>query len=103
MNESSNKPRRVHPIVRPVPGVAGRTSEWRTQRPELDLDGCTQCYACVIHCPDDCIDLDGDGFPVIDQYYCKGCMICEAVCRPDCIHEVVTLPGGDKDAPQEDL
>ena len=51
-------PRRVHPIVRPVPGVAGRTSEWRTQRPELHAEECTQCMNCVIHCPDDTIKVD---------------------------------------------
>ncbi len=53
---------------------------------------------CVIHCPDDVIGLDEDGFPTIDQYYCKGCMICEAVCPVHAITEVETLPGGDKDA-----
>lgn len=103
LKKLSSKPRKVHPIVRPLSGVAGRTSEWRTQRPELTLEGCTKCMLCVIHCPDDTIDLDEDGFPRIDQYYCKGCMICEAVCPQGCITEVVTLPGGEIDAPLEDL
>lgn len=90
--------RRIHPVVRPMAGVAGRTSEWRTQRPELFVDKCTKCMKCVVHCPDDCIALDEEGYPTIDQYYCKGCMICEAVCPVDAIIEIETLPGGDKDA-----
>jgi len=53
---------------------------------------------CVIHCPDDAIDVDAEGFPVINQYYCKGCMICESVCNPGAIIEIETLPGGEKDA-----
>ena len=96
---NTSKPRRVHPIVRPKHGVAGRTSEWRTQRPELIEDLCTQCMKCVIHCPDDTISVDGKtGFPIIDQYFCKGCMICESVCPHDAIIEIETLPGGEKDA-----
>jgi Pyruvate/2-oxoacid:ferredoxin oxidoreductase delta subunit len=55
---------------------------------------------CVIHCPDDVIELDADGFPSIDQHYCKGCMICEAVCPHEAIEEIETLPGGDKDVPK---
>ena len=91
--------RKVHAIVRPMPGVAGRTSEWRTQRPELNEQLCTKCMNCVIHCPDDTIKVDQEtGFPVIDQYYCKGCMICESVCGHSAIIEIKTLPGGDKDA-----
>ncbi|MHA2502190.1 MAG: 4Fe-4S binding protein [Candidatus Kariarchaeaceae archaeon] len=98
MSEKSSV-RKIHPIVRPVPGVAGRTSEWRTQRPELHEENCTQCMNCVIHCPDDTIKVDPDtGFPIIDQYYCKGCMICESVCAPGAIIEIKTLPGGDVDA-----
>ena len=98
MNEQLPTERRIHPIVKPVSGIAGRTSEWRTQRPELHIDKCTQCMSCVLHCPDDVFSLDEDGFPVIDQYYCKGCMICLAVCPTDAIEEIPTLPGGDKDA-----
>ena len=90
--------RYIHPIVKPMPGVAGRTSEWRTQRPDLHTEKCTKCMKCVIHCPDDCITVTEDGYPEIDQYYCKGCMICLAVCPHEAIDEVITLPGGDKDA-----
>ncbi len=82
-------------------GVAGRTSEWRTERPDLHKENCTKCMLCVIHCPDDCIELETDGFPVIDQYYCKGCQICVEVCPHDAITTVLTLPGGDQDVPEE--
>ena len=88
----------IHPLDKPKAGVAGRTSEWRTVRPELFEDKCTKCMQCVLHCPDDCFSLNDDGFPVIDQYYCKGCSICEQVCPHDAIIEIPTLPGGDVDA-----
>ncbi|MDH5402901.1 MAG: 4Fe-4S binding protein [Candidatus Heimdallarchaeota archaeon] len=97
MKEKSSN-RKIHPIVRPMAGVAGRTSEWRTQRPELKNELCTKCMMCVIHCPDDVINLDTNGFPVIDQYYCKGCMICQEVCPHSAIDEIETLPGGEFDA-----
>ena len=57
---------------------------------------------CVILCPDDVIELDADGFPRIDQYYCKGCMICMEVCPHDTIEVIPTLPGGERDAPMEE-
>lgn len=88
----------IHPIVPPMAGVAGRTSEWRTQRPDLNTEMCTKCMKCVVYCPDDVIHLDEDGFPQINQYYCKGCMVCESVCPHDAIKEVETLPGGEEDA-----
>ncbi len=92
-----SKERRIHPIVRPKPGIAGRTSEWRTARPDLDEEKCTKCMQCVIYCPDDVFSLNDDGFPTIDQYYCKGCSICEAVCPHDAIKMIPTLPGGEID------
>lgn len=96
MSEESK--RRIFPIVPPMKGVAGRTSEWRTQRPELHTDKCTKCMLCVIHCPDDVIHLVKEGFPNIDQTYCKGCMICASVCPVNAIDEIETLPGGEIDA-----
>lgn len=98
MSKESSAKRRIHPIFKPIHGVAGRTSEWRTQRPELNTEQCTKCMKCVLHCPDDVFDIDADGFPVIDQHYCKGCMICEQVCPHHAITEIPTLPGGEKDA-----
>ncbi len=90
--------RHIHPIVRPMEGVAGRTSEWRTARPELFDYNCIKCMQCVLHCPDDCFTINEDGIPVIEQTYCKGCMICASVCPVDTIIEIPTLPGGEIDA-----
>ncbi len=89
---------KIHPTVPPMAGVAGRTSEWRTSRPELFEDKCTKCMQCILHCPDDCFIINDEGFPVIEQYYCKGCMICEGVCPHNAIIEIPTLPGGEIDA-----
>lgn len=88
----------VHPIVRPMDGVAGRTSEWRTTRPALYEYNCIKCMKCVVHCPDDCFYINDDGIPVIIQEYCKGCQICTSVCPTNAIVEIPVLPGGEIDA-----
>lgn len=90
--------RMVHPIDRPLDGVAGKTAEWRTVRPEFIAQHCTKCMSCVIQCPDYCIHLDDDGFPTINQTYCKGCMICVNICPVEALLEVPVLPGGMEDA-----
>ena len=92
--------RNIFPTVKPMEGVAGRTSEWRTVRPDLIEDNCIKCMQCIVHCPDDCIIIKDDGFPYIEQHYCKGCMICAGVCPKFTIFEVPVLPGGEVDDPK---
>jgi pyruvate ferredoxin oxidoreductase delta subunit len=65
----------------PAKGEAGRTGDWRSQTPEIDLEKCSQkdtCLLCWAYCPDGLITRD---FPLeIDVEYCKGCGICAEEC-----------------------
>ena len=81
------KTKKIHPIVRPVDGIAGSTKEWRSCRPKVDLNKCTKCGVCWLYCPDDCIEVNDKGYPEIVDVYCKGCMICSAVCAVKAIEE----------------
>ena len=53
--------------------------------PNLPLDKCTACGACVSVCSKDAIQLvsDEEGFyiPVCDESKCIGCKLCESVCH----------------------
>ena len=61
------------------------TGSWRTLTPEIDLARCTKCNFCWKFCPDDAIELDARGFPVVVLDVCKGCGICADVCPPKTI------------------
>lgn len=54
-------------------------------KPNLPLDKCTACGACVSVCNKDAIQLasDEEGFytPVCDESKCIGCKLCESVCH----------------------
>ncbi len=72
----------------PVATVASdvlHTADWRTLTPRIDLGKCTRCNFCWKFCPDDAIEFDPVGFPVIRADYCKGCGICAAECPPKAI------------------
>ena len=62
-----------------------RTASWRTLTPEIGLAKCTKCNFCWKFCPDDAIEFDAQGFPVIVLETCKGCGICAEVCPPKTI------------------
>jgi pyruvate ferredoxin oxidoreductase delta subunit len=70
----------------PSVGEAGRTGEWRSQRPVLVAResclavkaGKESCQLCWVYCPDACVSR-GVG-PLFDLDYCKGCGICAQVC-----------------------
>ena len=70
------------------PGMV--TGTWRTKRPVLDQEKCTECSTCWIFCPDACITRTDDGM-VFNLKYCKGCAICEAVCPSEAISMVPEL------------
>jgi pyruvate ferredoxin oxidoreductase delta subunit len=72
-------------MSRPSAGEAGRTGDWRNERPVMDGTVClavkagkATCQLCWAYCPDGCI-RKGAG-PEIDLTYCKGCGICSSVC-----------------------
>jgi pyruvate ferredoxin oxidoreductase delta subunit len=73
------------PVAVADKGAAGRTGEWRTERPVVDASKCTSCYLCWLYCPDDVISMEPVGpgskeIPVIDYEYCKGCGVCSNAC-----------------------
>ncbi len=57
-----------------------KTGEWRTQRPVINKDLCSNCLTCWINCPDSSIVVADGKFKGFDLDHCKGCGICMAVC-----------------------
>ncbi|MGB4338352.1 MAG: 4Fe-4S binding protein [Bacillota bacterium] len=72
------------PFAGTVAGTVGAndkmvTGNWRSARPVLNRELCTQCLMCWISCPDACITPDEEA--VVHNYeYCKGCGLCASVC-----------------------
>jgi pyruvate ferredoxin oxidoreductase delta subunit len=56
-----------------------KTGDWRTFRPVVDPNKCTNCLLCWIYCPDMAINR-GEKVVKINYDYCKGCGICAAEC-----------------------
>jgi pyruvate ferredoxin oxidoreductase delta subunit len=81
------------PLSDPRVGAAGKTGKWRTLRPELDKEKCTNCLLCWMYCPEGAIDRVEDGVS-IDYEYCKGCGICAEECARKAI-VMVEEKGGD--------
>jgi 2-oxoacid:acceptor oxidoreductase, delta subunit, pyruvate/2-ketoisovalerate family len=81
------------PLSDPRVGAAGKTGKWRTLRPELDKEKCTNCLLCWMYCPEGAIDRVEDGV-CIDYEYCKGCGICAEECARKAI-VMVEEKGGD--------
>jgi pyruvate ferredoxin oxidoreductase delta subunit len=73
-------------ILTPGSARRNRTGDWRSERPEWDYAKCVQCAVCVIFCPEGCIAMSDEAYPVSDLDYCKGCGICQNECVTGCIH-----------------
>ena len=56
------------------------TGNWRTFRPTIDYQRCTDCMICYAYCPESAMSVGGDGRVKIDYDNCKGCMICLTEC-----------------------
>jgi len=61
------------------------TGDWRSQRPEVDKEKCTDCLFCWIYCPDDSIIVENEEMKGFRYSHCKGCGICCTVCPKDAI------------------
>jgi len=77
------------PMARPAKASIGApTGGWRTFRPVLNEEKCEKCMLCWLYCPDGVISVGGDGYPLFDYEYCKGCGICAYECRSKAIELV---------------
>ena len=56
------------------------TGNWRTYRPAIDYERCTDCMICYAYCPESAMSVGRDGRVKIDYDNCKGCMICVTEC-----------------------
>lgn len=57
------------------------TGKWRNKRPVVN-DNCKKCKKCTLYCPCGVICLNEQkGQVEIDYRYCKGCGICENICK----------------------
>jgi pyruvate ferredoxin oxidoreductase delta subunit len=63
-----------------------KTGDWRTQKPVIDRDLCTNCLTCWVNCPDGAILVEDGKFKGFDYDHCKGCAICVGVCPKKAIH-----------------
>jgi 2-oxoacid:acceptor oxidoreductase delta subunit (pyruvate/2-ketoisovalerate family) len=72
-----------------------RTGSWRTQRPLLNLEVCTNCLLCWINCPDSSIELTEGKVSGIDEAHCKGCGICAYVCPTKPVKAMEMAQGGE--------
>jgi len=75
-------------VVAPAKSPLRKTGNWRVWRPVIDLSRCTQCWVCLVSCPDGAIALDDGDHPRIDYDVCKGCLICVEECPTQTIHQV---------------
>jgi pyruvate ferredoxin oxidoreductase delta subunit len=66
-------------IPEPGTSVRYRTGDWRTRRPVIDEQKCTNCLLCWIYCPDAAIEQTPKKVRV-NYEYCKGCGICANEC-----------------------
>ena len=59
-----------------------KTGSWRTYKPILDKDKCTNCHICWIFCPDSSVIIKNGEMVGFNYDHCKGCGICAEVCPP---------------------
>ncbi|MFP5212227.1 MAG: 4Fe-4S binding protein [Acidobacteriota bacterium] len=89
----------IHAHAKFCKGEAGKTGDWRSARPEIDLSKCTpsktgkpSCHICWLYCPEGVVKRS---IPVeIDMDYCKGCGICAEECPSKAISMVDEEPEG---------
>ncbi|GAB6173748.1 4Fe-4S binding protein [Paradesulfitobacterium aromaticivorans] len=63
------------------------TAVWRTFRPVINKDLCTNCGICLIYCPVNSVRKI-NGSIEMDLSYCKGCGICREECPKKAIEWV---------------
>jgi len=66
-------------LLEPGSAIKYKTGDWRTFRPVIDKEKCTNCLLCWIYCPDGAIIREEKNVAV-NYEYCKGCGICANEC-----------------------
>ncbi|MGB9682528.1 MAG: 4Fe-4S binding protein [bacterium] len=64
------------------------TGSWRTFRPVVNKEKCTNCLFCWIYCPDSSVIVEDGKMSGFDYSHCKGCGICSKVCPVKAIEMV---------------
>ena len=59
-------------------------SGWRSIKPVLNTEKCIGCMQCYLYCPDGVISIENKK-AVIDYDFCKGCGICNKICKLNAI------------------
>lgn len=59
-------------------------SGWRSVRPVVNTEKCVGCMQCYLYCPDGVISIE-DKKAAIDYDFCKGCGICNKICKLNAI------------------
>ena len=67
------------------------TGGWRTFRPLVNREKCTNCLLCWIYCPDTSIIVKEEKMEGFYYDHCKGCGICANVCSFKAIEMVEEL------------
>jgi len=67
-------------VAEPGSAVKFETGDWRSFRPQLDMELCIDCMTCWIYCPDDSIIIKENKMCGMKMTHCKGCGICAVVC-----------------------
>lgn len=66
-------------IPEPATSLRNKTGSWRTFRPMINYEKCTNCGLCWLYCPDMAI-YEENGRYLINYEYCKGCGLCSEEC-----------------------
>lgn len=78
------------PIVFETGNSAKRSvANWRSTKPLIERQMCTNCLICWIFCPEPAIFMDENGLVQIDYEHCKGCGICAEECPRKAIRMVM--------------
>ena len=76
-----------------------QTGLWRTLHPIIHYEHCHRCWwNCSTFCPDSAINVNTDGYPVIDYDHCKGCLICSTICPS---HAIEVIPESEAQKREE--
>ncbi|MBI4743950.1 MAG: 4Fe-4S binding protein [Actinobacteria bacterium] len=62
-----------------------KTGGWRTERPVIDKEKCTNCLFCWIFCPDTSVIVEDAKIKEFDYDHCKGCGVCAVECPKSAI------------------